>query len=229
MGDLLVRVWPQAASDVPGDWHTSCGDPRIEGGPTAMEERRDHVIGVFGDGLSARDAVHALKDAGFRGHDISILMPDADSSREFATETGIATREGAATGAVAGGLLGGLAGWLIGIGALAVPGVGPIVAAGALGAALTGVAVGAGVGAIAGALVGIGVPEDEAAWYEQEVRGGRALVTVQAGERADEARAIMRQFGAYDRESRRAAASAEPGLNIQGTTPMTNDRVERPR
>src|SRR5262249_18704708 len=120
-----------------------------------MSERRDYVIGVFEDGLSARDAIQALKVAGFRGQDISVLMPDADAGREFATETGVATREGATTGALAGGVLGGLAGWLIGIGALAVPGVGALLAAGALGAALSGVAIGAGVGAIAGALVGI--------------------------------------------------------------------------
>ena len=194
-----------------------------------MNERRDYVLGVFDDGLAARDAIHALKDAGFRAQDISILMPDADATREFATETGIATREGATTGAVAGGLLGGLTGWLIGIGALALPGVGPFLAAGALGAALSGVAIGAGIGAIAGALVGIGVPENEAAWYEQEVRGGRALVSVVARGRRDEAREILRRFGAYDIESRRRAASPEPGLNIQGTTPMTNDSVEKPR
>src|SRR5205823_4609788 len=193
-----------------------------------MIERGDHVIGVFDDGLSARDAIHALKEAGFSGPDISILVPDADASREFASETGVATREGAGRGALAGGVLGGLAGWLIGIGALAVPGVGPLLAAGALGAALSGLAVGAGVGAIAGALVGIGVPEDEAAWYEQEVRGGRALVSVVARERRDEAREVMRRFGAYDASRRGQGNEPGPGLNIQGTTPMTNDLAENP-
>jgi hypothetical protein len=192
-----------------------------------MTGRGDHVIGVFDDGLSARDAIHALKEAGFRGQDISILMPDADASREFATETGVATRDGAATGALAGGLLGGLAGWLIGIGALALPGVGPLLAAGALGAALSGAAVGASVGAIAGALVGIGVPEDEAAWYEQEVRGGRALVSVLARDRRDQARQILRRFGAYDVESRRLAGGQEPTGG--GARPLENDRVEGTR
>ncbi|HEY3112032.1 MAG TPA: general stress protein [Chloroflexota bacterium] len=192
-----------------------------------MFGRGDHVIGVFDDGLSARDAIHALREAGFRGQDISILIPDADASREFATETGIATREGAATGALAGGVLGGLAGWLIGIGALAVPGVGPLLAAGALGAALSGAAIGAGVGAIAGALVGIGVPEDEAAWYEQEVRGGRALVSVLARDRRDQAREILRRFGAYDAESRRRAGGQEPTAG--GARPPENDRVEGAR
>ena len=191
-----------------------------------MIERRAHVIGVFEDGLGARDAIHALKEAGFAGQDISVLVPDSDSSREFATETGLATREGAATGAVAGGVLGGLAGWLIGIGALAVPGVGPILAAGALGAAVSGLAIGASVGAIAGALVGIGVPEDEAAWYEQEVRGGRALVSVLARDRREEARAILGRFGAYDVESRRADGG---GPDARAVEPRKKDYVERSR
>ena len=194
-----------------------------------MNEPGQHVIGVFHDGWTTREAIHALREAGFAGADISVLMPDADPAREFATETGVAAQQGAASGAVAGGLLGGLVGWLIGVGALVVPGVGPLLAAGALGAALTGLAVGAGVGAIAGALVGIGVPEDEAAWYEQEVRGGRALVSVLARDRRDEARAILRRFGAYDVGDRRAATEDGPPLQIQGTTPLTNDYVERPR
>jgi hypothetical protein len=174
-----------------------------------MIESGEHVIAVFHDGASARAAVHALKEAGFGGRDISVLMPDADASREFATETGLATRDGAAAGAAAGGLLGGLAGWLIGIGVLAVPGLGPLLAAGALGAALSGVAIGAGVGAIAGALVGIGVPEDEAAWYEQEVRGGRALVSVLARDRRESAMEILRRFGGYDASRRRQTRFAE--------------------
>jgi hypothetical protein len=194
-----------------------------------MIERRDCVIGVFDDGLRARDAIHALKEGGFPGKDISILMPDADASREFATETGLATREGAATGALAGGMLGGLTGWLIGLGALAVPGVGPLLAAGALGAALSGVAIGAGIGAIAGALVGIGVPEDEAAWYEQEVRGGRALVSVLARERSEPARAILRRFGAYDLESRRGATSPEPASAARGAPPLESERARAER
>src|SRR5205085_7687837 len=100
------------------------------------------------------------------------------------------------------GILGGLGGWLVGIGALAIPGVGPLLAAGALGAALTGAAIGAGVGAIAGALVGMGIPEDEAKYYEGEVRVGRTLVTVQATGWYEEARDIMRDHGAYDIEDR---------------------------
>jgi hypothetical protein len=193
-----------------------------------MIEGRDYTVGVFHEGRAARDAVHALKDAGFPGEDISVLIPDVNPERELRTETGQAATGGAASGAIAGGLLGGVAGWLLGVGALAIPGIGPVLAAGAIGAALSGLAVGAGVGAIAGALVGIGVPEDEAAWYEQEVRGGRALVSVVARGRRDEAREILRRFGAYDVERRDKPTATGPGLNIQGTTAVTNDLVENP-
>src|SRR5438105_5947634 len=125
----------------------------------------------------------------------------------MAEETGTHAGSGAATGAVAGGLLGGLGGWLVGIGALAIPGVGPFIAAGAFATALGGAAIGAGVGAIAGALVGMGVPKEEAEYYEGEVKSGRTLVTVRADGRYDEAQRILRQHGAYDIESRDASAT----------------------
>ncbi len=162
-----------------------------------MRERTT-AVGLFDDTDRARDAINALKDAGFRADDIGLLMQDRGAARELAHETGTHAGEGAATGLVAGGILGGLGGWLVGIGALAIPGVGPFIAAGALGAALTGAAVGAGVGAIAGALIGMGIPEEEAKYYEQEVRGGRTLVSVQAGSRVGEADEILHDHGAYD-------------------------------
>jgi uncharacterized protein (TIGR02271 family) len=166
------------------------------------------VVGLFHDSEDARDAIDALQDAGFRGDEIGLLMRDRDEARDMAAETGTRAGEGAATGAVAGGLLGGLTGWLVGIGALVIPGVGPFIAAGAFGAALTGAAVGAGVGAIAGAVVGMGIPKEEAEWYEGEVRGGRTLVTVRADGRYDEARAVLREYGAYDIQDRDAAGLA---------------------
>jgi uncharacterized membrane protein len=163
---------------------------------------------VFENAAPARDAILAailaLKDAGFSGRDIHVLMPDRDEAREVAHATGAKSgepkkvEEGAATGAVAGGVLGGLAGWLVGTGALAMPGVGPFITAGAFATALTGAALGAGAGAIAGALVGMGIPEDEAKYYEQEVRAGRALVVVRAKGRAAAAEDILHQFGAYN-------------------------------
>src|SRR5918912_831650 len=166
---------------------------------------RTTVVGVFQSLDEARRAIEALKEAGFPGDKISILSPDRGEGRALAEETGTHAAEGATTGAVAGGILGGLGGWLVGIGALAIPGIGPFIAAGAFATALGGAAIGAGVGAIAGALVGMGVPREEAEYYEGEVKSGRTLVTVRADGRYDEAQRLLRQHGAYDIESRGAA------------------------
>ncbi|HLZ28543.1 MAG TPA: general stress protein [Chloroflexota bacterium] len=171
-----------------------------------MLYRREVAIGVFEDQEDAREAIGALKTAGFAGDDISILMPDRGETRAMAEQTGSHAGEGAATGLVAGGIVGGLGGWLVGIGALAIPGVGPFIAAGALAADLGGAALGAGIGAIAGALIGMGIPEDEAKYYEDEVRAGRTLVAVQAGERLSEADELLHQYGAYDVEHRNEPA-----------------------
>lgn len=102
----------------------------------------DVVVGVFRDRMQAQQAIEALKNAGFAANDISMLMQDRDRTRAMAEDTGANAGTGAATGAVAGGVLGGLAGWLVGIGAIAIPGVGPFIAAGALATALGGAAAG---------------------------------------------------------------------------------------
>jgi uncharacterized protein (TIGR02271 family) len=172
---------------------------------------RSTVVGVFEERAQAREAIEALKDAGFAADTISILSPDKQVTQSMAEETGTHAGSGAATGAVAGGVLGGLGGWLVGIGALAIPGVGPLIAAGAFATALTGAAIGAGVGAIAGALVGMGVPKEEAEYYEGEVKSGRTLVAVRADGRYDQAQRLLRQHGAYDIESR--GASTTPGVS----------------
>jgi hypothetical protein len=164
-----------------------------------MNVTRETVVGLFDDAERAREAIQALKDAGFKGGDISVLMPNRDEAGTVARETGTNKMgEGAATGLVAGGVLGGLAGWLTGVGVLAIPGVGPLVAAGALAAALGGAAAGGAVGGIAGALVGMGIPDDEARFYEQEVRAGRTLLAVKAGDRSDEAERVLLTHGAYN-------------------------------
>jgi hypothetical protein len=160
------------------------------------------VVGVFDDREDARAAIEALKDSGFRGDAISILSPDRRATEDMAEETGTNAGSGATTGAVAGGLLGGLGGWLVGIGALAIPGIGPFIAAGAFATALGGAAIGAGLGAIAGALVGMGVPEEHAKYYEGEAKAGKTLVTVRANGRYEDAQRILRDHGAYDVESR---------------------------
>jgi uncharacterized protein (TIGR02271 family) len=168
---------------------------------------RSTVVAVFHEREDAREAIEALKEAGFDPDTISILAPDKQATHDIAEETGTQAGSGAATGAVAGGILGGLGGWLVGIGALAIPGIGPFIAAGAFATALGGAAIGAGVGAIAGALVGMGVPKEEADYYEGEVKSGRTLVTVRADGRFDEAQRIMRQHGAYDMQSGDATAT----------------------
>ena len=175
---------------------------------TSTTTRGSTVVGVFDDREAAREAIEALKDAGFTGDTISILSPDKQATKELAEDTGTHAGSGAATGAVAGGILGGLGGWLVGIGALAIPGVGPFIAAGAFATALGGAAIGAGVGAIAGALVGMGVPEEHAEYYEGEAKAGKTLVTVRATGRYDEAQQILRGHGAYDVESRHRGAGA---------------------
>ncbi len=181
--------------------------------------RGSTVVGVFDDREEAREAIEALKDDGFAADAISILSPDKQATQEIAEDTGTHAGAGAATGAIAGGVLGGLGGWLVGIGALAIPGVGPFIAAGAFAAALGGAAIGAGIGAIAGALMGMGVPEEHAKYYEGEARAGKTLVTVRADTRYDDAQRILREYGAYDVESRdRPRATGNPMLHTETAT-----------
>ena len=128
---------------------------------------------------------------------ISILSPDKRGDQRNRRRHRHTCRYGAATGAVAGGILGGLGGWLVGIGALAIPGVGPFIAAGAFATALGGAAIGAGVGAIAGALVGMGVPEEHAKYYEGEAKsrqdaGNRARRRIATTTLSDPSRATAR-------------------------------------
>jgi uncharacterized protein (TIGR02271 family) len=198
---------------------------------SSSSTRRETVVGVFHSPDRARDAIEALKDKGFAADDIGVLMHDREQAGDVARDTGVHSHagEGAATGAVAGGILGGLGGWLVGIGALAIPGIGPLVAAGAFGAALGGAAIGAGVGAIAGALVGMGVPKEEAEYYEGEVRGGRTLVTVKAPSRYAEAQQILRDHDAYDVETRDRATAPGIAEPAAATTTASTEPVETSR
>ena len=148
----------------------------------------------------AEAIVSALRVAGFSNDDVSALFPDKRGTRDFAHEHNTKAPEGAAAGAGAGGLLGGALGWLAGVGTLAIPGVGPFVAAGPIVAALSGAAIGAAVGGISGALIGMGMPELEAKRYEGKIRDGNILVSVHT-EDADErtrAKDVMKRAGAED-------------------------------
>jgi uncharacterized membrane protein len=137
------------------------------------------VIGIVGTRAQAETVVQALRDTQhIRAEDISVMLPDTQGSKDFAHEQNTKAPEGAATGAGAGGVLGGTLGLLAGIGALAIPGVGPLIAAGPLLAALSGAAAGAAVGGLTGALVGLGIPEIEAKAYEGKLKGGNILIAI---------------------------------------------------
>lgn len=150
------------------------------------------VICTVRDETSAREIVERLLAAGFVSSDISVLLPDRRATRELAYEKNTKAPEGAVTGGTAGGLLGGVAGWLVGVGTLAIPGLGPFVAAGPILSALSGVAAGAAVGGLAGALIGMGIPEYEAKQYEGRLREGKALISVHTVD--DEMRGRARQI-----------------------------------
>jgi len=148
----------------------------------------------------ARNIVDQLKTAGFSNNDISVLFPDKSGTKDFAHEQNTKAPEGAATGAGTGGVLGGVFGWLVGIGALAIPGLGPFIAAGPIMAALSGAAAGAALGGISGALIGMGIPEYEAKRYEGKVKEGNILISVHTEDGTERARVkdIFTQAGAED-------------------------------
>ncbi len=144
--------------------------------------------------------VDSLKNAGFSNNDISVLLPDKEGTRDFAHDKGTKAPEGAVAGAGSGLVVGGVLGWLAGIGALAIPGLGPFIAAGPIMAALSGAAIVGTVGGIAGALIGLGVPEYEAKRYEGKVKEGNILISVHTDD-SDEVRTakdIFERNGASD-------------------------------
>src|SRR6266581_5378870 len=144
--------------------------------------------------------VERLRAAGLANNDISVLFPDKEGTRDFAHEQHTKAPEGAATGAGAGGVLGGALGWLVGIGAIAIPGLGPFIAAGPIVAALSGAAAGAALGGVAGALIGFGIPEYEAKRYEGKIKEGNVLISVHADNSTERerARTIFEEAGAED-------------------------------
>jgi hypothetical protein len=158
------------------------------------------VIGIVETRAQAESVVDALRARANIGvNDISVLLPDVQGSKDFAHEHHTKAPEGAATGAGAGGVLGGTLGLLAGIGALAIPGVGPLIAAGPVLAALSGAAAGAAVGGLTGALVGLGIPEIEARAYEGKIRGGNILIAVHTETREARVAAeeVLKEAGAH--------------------------------
>jgi hypothetical protein len=165
-----------------------------------MTDKKTAVFGIYKSTVEAERAVDRITAAGFSSNDISVLLPDRQSSKEFAHEKNTKAPEGTATGAASGGVLGGTLGLLAGIGALAIPGVGPLIAAGPIMGALAGVGVGGAVGGLIGALVGMGIPEYEAKRYEGRVKNGGVLLSVHCmtSDEINRAKELLKETGAED-------------------------------
>jgi hypothetical protein len=165
-----------------------------------MAGKNTAVFGIYRDRLHVEQGVDALLDEGFRSEDISVLLPDNVGTKDFAHEKHTKAPEGAATGAGAGAVVGGTLGLLAGVGALAIPGVGPFIAAGPILGALGGIGAGGVAGGIIGGLVGMGIPEYEAKRYEGLIKGGGVLLSVHCDNSDWEKRAntVLDRTGAQD-------------------------------
>lgn len=158
------------------------------------------VFGIYPSRPAVETAVEALRAAGFRHEDVSVLFSSPDTTKEFATANTTKAPEGATTGAAAGATVGGVLGWLAGIGTLAIPGVGPFIAAGPIMGALAGLGVGGALGGVTGALIGFGIPEYEAKRYEGRINDGGILLSVHVddSEWTKKAKEILERTGAED-------------------------------
>src|SRR6185369_2963486 len=174
-----------------------------------MAGKNTAAFGIYETQADVEYALDALRAEGFRNTDISVLFPENKGTKDFAVEKNTKAPEGTAAGATTGAVIGGTLGWLAGIGALAVPGVGPLLAAGPIVAALTGVGVGGAIGGITGALIGMGIPEYEAKRYEGRVKQGGMLLSVHSdnSEWTSKAKDILKGTGAKDIASTGEATS----------------------
>jgi Heat induced stress protein YflT len=165
-----------------------------------MAGKNTAVFGIYKTANQAEQTVDRLLAAGFTNDDISVLLQDNKSSKDFAHEKNTKAPEGTTTGVTAGGVIGGTLGLLAGIGALAIPGVGPFIAAGPIMGALAGLGVGGAVGGLIGALVGMGIPEYEAKRYEGRIKEGGVLLSAHCdtSEQITLAKAVLKQMGAED-------------------------------
>ena len=186
-----------------------------------MAGKNTAVFGIYSDRSSVERAVDFLRQEGFRSTDISVLFPENQGTKDFAHEKNTKAPEGTATGATSGAVIGGTLGWLVGIGALAIPGLGPFIAAGPIVAALAGAGAGGVVGGLAGALVGMGNPEYEAKRYEGRVKEGGILLSVHSdnSEWTKKAKEILERTGAHD-----VSAAGEASADFQKTDkPMARE------
>ena len=165
-----------------------------------MAGKNTSVFGIYRSRAGAEQGVDALLQSGYRNEDISVLLPENSGTKDFAHEKQTKAPEGAATGAGTGAAVGGTLGLLAGIGALAIPGLGPFIAAGPIMGALAGIGTGGVVGGLIGALVGMGIPEYEAKRYEGMVREGGVLLSVHCdnSDWVKRAKEILERTGAHD-------------------------------
>ena len=179
-----------------------------------MAGKNTEVFGIYRDRTSVENAVDVLRQENFRNTDISVLFPENQGTKDFAHEKNTKAPEGAATGAGSGAVLGGTLGWLTGIGALAIPGLGPFIAAGPIVAALAGVGVGGAIGGITGALIGLGIPEYEAKRYEGRIKEGGILLSVHCDDSnwTKRAKETLERTGAQD-----VSSSSEAKADFQKT------------
>ena len=197
-----------------------------------MAEQNIAVFGIYRDREGVERTVEILRGAGFRNTDISVLFSENEGSKDFALEKGTKAPEGTAAGAGTGAVAGGVLGWLVGIGALAIPGLGPFLAAGPIVAALAGVGAGGMVGGLVGALIGLGMPEYEAKRYEGQVRGGGMLMSLHCDnpEWVKRAKDILKDTGAEDIASAGEAsadfATSDKPMPRRATRPVENRAAE---
>jgi hypothetical protein len=178
----------------------SSSDQRVTKGETYMAGKNTAAFGIYPNEISVRNAVETLESEGFRMEDISVLFPENQGTKDFAHEKGTKAPEGAATGAGTGAVIGGALGWLAGVGALAIPGVGPLLAAGPIMAALAGAGAGGAAGGLVGGLIGAGIPEYEAKRYEGRIKEGGILLSVHCdnSEWTRKAKDLLERTGASD-------------------------------
>jgi len=182
-----------------------------------MAGKNTAAFGLYPTRESVENAVATLKQEGFRHQDVSVLFPDKQGTKDFAHEKNTKAPEETATGAGSGAVIGGTLGWLVGIGALAIPGVGPFIAAGPIMAALAGAGVGGTVGGITGALIGMGIPEYEAKRYEGRVKEGGILLSVHCDDSnwTKKAKEILKRTGAQDIASTGEASADSEKMDKQ--------------
>jgi hypothetical protein len=189
-----------------------------------MAGKNTAAFGIYSTNSAAERAVDQLVAAGFSNQDVSVLMADRQGAKDFAAEKNTKAPEGATAGVGVGGAVGGTLGLLAGIGALAIPGVGPLIAAGPIMGALAGLGVGGTVGGLVGALIGLGIPEYEAKRYEGRVKDGGVLLSVHCDSSHEVSRAkdILKATGADD-----ISSSGEKSVSTQGVEKDRTDADSR--